>query len=188
MRTLIPIILLGSLSCFIGCSWSSVITDIHRESAREPPYTSYRELMRDCQDEIVTIVMRDGRRQEGILLQASPDSIGWLGRSDSVPQCSPSYDILRIERTSHLIPSLLTVPICLTAFGIYGAVIGRSGGGGKTESEGAPALQVITWSALGTAFGVLIGRAFNFTYAYEVTPLSLRKVPALELTEPSSRP
>jgi hypothetical protein len=78
MKTnLVTLVIIFSFS-IEACSTTYVLTKVPQQTPYfTTQYMSYEELMAKADGETVTIVMRDGNQQRGILSYANPDSIAW---------------------------------------------------------------------------------------------------------------
>jgi hypothetical protein len=157
-----------------GCS-SSILTDIPREYPWHPSTTSFQELQNDTRDETLTFVLLDGRRFEGVLIMANPDSIVWTDADTSIRLSFPTDRVERIQHTSHLIPVLIATPIWCFMGTLMGEFAGSESGGAHPRS--APASTVIGYAVPGAAIGFLVGYLIPppVTRAYDITPLTFRR-------------
>jgi hypothetical protein len=91
----------------------AIILSFALEACTTPYFVTTDELTAKTQGKIVTIVMRDGNQERGLLSYANPDSIGWAeigGDPDNIPWTSvktgaflkiPTSRVLHVELTNN---------------------------------------------------------------------------------------
>ncbi len=172
MKDIVAVLIPGWFLC--SCS-SSILTDIPREYYWHPNTTSFPELQNDTRDEMLTFVLLDGRRFEGALIMANPDSIVWSDAGTSIRSSYPTHQVDRIQHASHLVPVLLATSVFCIAGGILGELAGSESGGAHPSS--AAAGDVIKVAVPAAAVGFFIGYLIPppVTRAYEITPLTFKR-------------
>ena len=156
----------GLLSC--GCSSSTILSDTPQPTYWFSTNTSYRAFLDECRGESVRFLFRDGRSQDGVLLEATPYSMVWLGEDDSIVYCQPTDKIACVSGGHPLFSVIMSSATGVIFIGAIGMMVSLSTG----ESGGAHPVSPTWWPACafgagGAVVGYLVGRA-NRWHEYQV--------------------
>jgi len=87
---------------FEACSTTYVLTKVPQQTPYyTTQYMSYGELMAKADGKVVTIVMRDGNQERGILSYATPDSIAWADFKTGAFHKAPTSQVHHLELSSN---------------------------------------------------------------------------------------
>jgi len=154
-----------------GCSSTSILSDVPQTDSRLPPRTSYGEFLDDYRGAPLSFVFRDGRTADGILVDASPDSMVWTAAgSQSASRCS-TRQLALVKSGPHLVPTVVGMTVCgFCFFGLGGFIPGDGGGAGPHNY-----LPNACAGIAGLALGYVVGRKISEGPDFIVEGDSLRQ-------------
>jgi hypothetical protein len=174
------------LSFGIGaCSTTYVLTKVPQQP---PPFTtqymSYEELRAKADGKIVTIVMRDGNQERGILSCADPDSIAWADSKTGSTHSVPTSRVEHLELSRNYVWEggtfgllLFTVPPLAT--GAWGPQYPSR----LNEPDYTGRYFTVIGGVFGGFLGAGVGAGIKHTDIMQVVPLAGGSTPKSDSTK-----
>jgi len=138
-----------------GCSPTSILSDVPQPYSWLPSHTSYSQFLGDNRGATLRFCFRDGRITDGILVDATPDSMAWSEPGSSVVTQCPTRQLLFVKNPSRLVPTIVGMTVCTCFFFPFGGF--SSGPGGQTAPHNY--WPNVAMGFAGAAVGYAIGQA-----------------------------
>ena len=162
----------AALLVLCGCSPSSILSDVSQHEYWLPSRTSFGEFAHDYKGETLRFVFRDGRVVNGVLLNASRDSMVWMPTdSPAIAHCR-TQGLAYIKHASNVVPTVACLTVCVFFFD---AMVWA---GAQTDaSHGNPRnlfVPLLVGGCTGALLGYGVGQSTYVGPEFIVEPDSLR--------------
>ena len=159
-----------------ACSTTYVLTTVPRQTPYfTTQYMSFDELMATGNGETFTIVMTDGNRVRGILVQADSANIAWSDVTLPLIHKVPTFLVQHLERSRNYvweggIVGLLLVTVPSLATGGWGPQYPSR----LDEPDYTGRYFVVVGGVLGCFLGAGVGSAIRSTDIFQVVPFAVQ--------------
>jgi hypothetical protein len=157
-----------------ACSSTYVLTTVPQQTPYfTTQYMSFEELMAKGHGETFTIVMTDGNRVRGTLVQADSASIAWTDVTTHLIHSVPTSHVQHLEFSRNYVWEGLTVGVLLGTVPplLTGSWEPWQPGGPKSVNYFGRYLTVVT-GVLGGFLGAAVGSAIRPTDMFQIVPVA----------------